>query len=281
MSDSHAFPPARGDEAELFRSFNDRLMAAVARVTRASTPHTVEDACAFAWTEFMRRQPERANCRGWLVVVARHEAWRLEHERFDASKHASVPVDDIEVASDATSPVEAIEIRHDVDAALDVITKLRPRLQRVALLRALQFSRGEISEITGDSLGRVDKLVATAGEQIREILAARRPERASSPRAERLWELEHEPPAWLVKFLGRPPRITRKAAGTQEWRRAWRRAAIALDDYRGMAGAEGFTTLTTARPADPTVRATQTKAIAAVDEYRALRDPGRNQAQER
>src|SRR5262245_42390293 len=109
MADSHRFPPARGDEAELFRDFNDRLMRAVARSAHCTTPHTIEDACAFAWTEFLRKQPDRSSCHGWLVVVAKREAWRIERERFDSERQVSHPIDEIEQADNAVSPVEEVE----------------------------------------------------------------------------------------------------------------------------------------------------------------------------
>src|SRR4051812_37358573 len=177
MADPHRFPPVRGDETELFRDFNDRLMRAVTRSARCTTPHTVEDACAFAWTEFVRRQPDRANCHGWLVVVAKREAWRIERERFDSERQVPLPIDEIERADDVISPVEEVEIRHDVGEALGVLAELRPRLQRVALLRALQYTKPEIAAITGDSVGRVDKLVSSASERIQQILDARLPQR--------------------------------------------------------------------------------------------------------
>jgi DNA-directed RNA polymerase specialized sigma24 family protein len=281
MADPHPFPPARGDEAELFRDFNDRLIRAVARSAYCTTPHTVEDACAFAWTEFMRRQPDRSSCQGWLVVVAKREAWRIERERFDSERHVPVPIDEIERADDAISPVEEVEIRHDVGEALGVLAELRPRLQRVALLRALQFTKPEIAAITGDSVGRVDKLVSTASERIQQILNARLPQRQQlAPRAERLWSLENEPPEWLASRIGGPPRLSRKSGGTIEMRRAWRRAAIALDDFRQAIGVESFESHGLARPFAPALQAVHAKAVIAIDQYESLRDPDRGRARE-
>jgi hypothetical protein len=38
----------------------------------------VDDACGFAWQQFMRHQPDRdRNWRGWLITTAEREAWRL------------------------------------------------------------------------------------------------------------------------------------------------------------------------------------------------------------
>jgi DNA-directed RNA polymerase specialized sigma24 family protein len=281
MADPHPLPPARGDEAELFRDFNGRLIRAVARSAYCTTPHTVEDACAFAWTEFMRRQPDRSSCQGWLVVVAKREAWRIERERFDSERHVPVPIDEIERADDAVSPVEEVEIRHDDGEALGVLTALRPRLQRVALLRALQFTKPEIASITGDSVGRVDKLISTASERIQQILDARLPQlQQLAPRAERLWSLENEPPGWLAARIGGPPRLSRKNGGTIEMRRAWRRAAIALDDFRQTIGVEDFESHGLARPLAPALQAVHAKAMIAIDEYESLREPDRGRARE-
>src|SRR3954471_17321226 len=71
-------PSQRGDEDALFRSFNDELMRSVRRAVGTSDAN-IEDACAIAWGQFLRYQPDRdRNWRGWLYTVAKHEAWRLE-----------------------------------------------------------------------------------------------------------------------------------------------------------------------------------------------------------
>ena len=42
---------------------------------------TVDDACAFAWVQFMRWQPDRErNWRAWLIITAEREVWRLTDE---------------------------------------------------------------------------------------------------------------------------------------------------------------------------------------------------------
>jgi DNA-directed RNA polymerase specialized sigma24 family protein len=75
--------PQRGDEGELFAEFNDSLMRAVQRRVRTSRDN-VEDACAIAWSTFLRRQPDRnRNWRGWLVTVAVREAIRLDRRDRD------------------------------------------------------------------------------------------------------------------------------------------------------------------------------------------------------
>ena len=64
----------RGDERELFLRHHQRLLRVIA--ARVSAPlATVEDACAFAWLQLVRHQPERGErLFGWLAKVAYHEA---------------------------------------------------------------------------------------------------------------------------------------------------------------------------------------------------------------
>ena len=88
MPEQTPFPPARGDEAALFRDVNAELMRTVAGTVGTSSPDVIEDAVAHAWTRFMQYQPDRSrNWRGWLFRVAQHEAWTLEAAQRD---HASL-----------------------------------------------------------------------------------------------------------------------------------------------------------------------------------------------
>jgi DNA-directed RNA polymerase specialized sigma24 family protein len=283
MADSDAFPPARGDEGDLFREFNDELLRHINSAVFDTTPQTIEDACAFAWAEFLRRQPSRdANWRGWLFRVAQREAWRIERGRLDANKHEMQPLHHVDQASDAIGVLDEIEIRNDVTEALTIVSKLRPRLRRVALLRALGHSYGQIGELTGDSATRVHALVAQASQQVDEIRAEREHSRREfPPRAERLWELENNPPDWLVDKIGRPVKPSRKFSGRTQQRRQWRRAALALDDYRRAAGAEGFEVMTTDPPANPSLRPVHASAVKATSEFHALRREERDRSRER
>jgi hypothetical protein len=86
---------------ELFRSIRQTVYSSL----------ETTDACAFAWLQFLREQPDRdQNWQGWLFRVAQREAWRLNalewkerdhvdldgklvaqpdpHDRYDADEHA-------------------------------------------------------------------------------------------------------------------------------------------------------------------------------------------------
>jgi DNA-directed RNA polymerase specialized sigma24 family protein len=274
MADPNPYPPARGDEAELFRQFNADLMRSINGAVFVSTPSTIEDACAFAWAEFLKYQPSREiNWKGWLFRTAQREAWRIERSWRDPDNHLMRNGDDVECRDPRGSVVESIEIRHDVEEALQIIAQLEPRLQRVALLRAFKYGYEQIAEVTGDSLTRVHHLATRADGAISEMLMQRRNERAAlPPRAARLWELEQDPPEWLLAKIGPLPKALRKVAGRPLQQRQWRRAAIALDDYRQLTGAEGFEAMTTEPPANPALKAPHAKAVQAMSELLALRN---------
>ena len=59
MADLHEAPPARGDEADLFRCFDRKLVRYVSGVVKVTASDTLEDACAHAWMQFMQRQSAR------------------------------------------------------------------------------------------------------------------------------------------------------------------------------------------------------------------------------
>jgi DNA-directed RNA polymerase specialized sigma24 family protein len=252
MGDRDRVVGLRGDEAELFRGFNDELVRRIGSYVIHDDPEVIVDACGFAWAQLMRHQPDRdSNWQGWLFRTAAREAWRLSREsRRDRSAIVDLGSD---VLAEEVSPVDEIEMRQDVVDALSVLAQLDLRLQRVALLRALGFKHPEIAELTGESEVPVDHLLVRAYEAMREILAERtRGERRSSPRAARLWELEHEPPSWLVDRIGLPRRASHKH-GVETERRSWRRAALALGDYRAALRPNSLGALSSAPPADPAV----------------------------
>ena len=71
------------DEPELFLAFNDDLIRHVSHAVRASR-EDIEDACAFAWVEFLRVQPDREReWRGWLFRTAQRQAWKLNARHAD------------------------------------------------------------------------------------------------------------------------------------------------------------------------------------------------------
>jgi hypothetical protein len=220
--------PLQGDEARLFDEFDAALRKRVQREVNTSHAN-IEDACAFAWLQFMRHQPDRDRAwRAWLVQVARREAFRLSRIEWRDPVRTGLPGEE-GVHSERVDPRadshQAVEVRE----AFQLIAELRPRLRPIAFLRATGHSHAEIQEATGLSHSRVGQLVQRAHDDLWQAAAERRwAEAPRAPRAERLRSLEEDPPAWLVDSLGRPPGGRDQATRLQ----LWRRAALALDDHR-------------------------------------------------
>jgi DNA-directed RNA polymerase specialized sigma24 family protein len=247
-------------------------MRTLARAVGSSSPEVIEDACAFAWAAFLEQQPDRdRNWRGWLFRTAQRQAWRLERALRETEQLQPAALDEAEV-EEVLSPVDVMEIRNDVNDALSILARLPLRLQRIALLRALGFRHEEIGQLTGYSTSRVHALVKHANRKVSEILVERsRSDESWPPRAERLWQLENRPPEWLVRKLGRPILVRGRVPSPSVRRLAWRRAALALDDYRQAAGPARFEAMTDERPSEPALRGLHAKAIRAVRAFEAER----------
>ena len=240
MDDRDRYPPARGDEAELFRLYNDELMRTVSHAVGYSTPQIVEDACSFAWAKFLQCQPDRdGNWRGWLFRTAQREVWVLEGR---AREHRTLGNEeweqDLVLAAKSMRQPDPYELRLTVNEVFEVLDHLPERLQRIALLRALGMRHRDISELTGDSRARVGQLISRANDHIEGLLDERALGQRDMPRrAQRLEQLELRPPEWLTDRIGRPPSRGRKTVSqSSATRRAWRRAALAIDDYRAAGG---------------------------------------------
>ena len=222
--------PLHGDEADLFREFNSQFVRIVQRRVNASRD-VVDDACAFAWQQFLQHQPERdRNWRAWMVRTAEREAWRLDGvER----RHTGMPVD--ELASRGRGQWETADehnhasIRLRLREALEAFARLPDRRRDIKALQITGFSYEEIAEMRGLTYTRVNRLLTEANATLRAEQERAAVTRAvGPPRAVRLEELEHDPPTWLRRAIGRRPGL----AGDRRALVAWRRAALSIDDYR-------------------------------------------------
>jgi RNA polymerase sigma factor (sigma-70 family) len=230
-------PPQQGDEGQLFQSFNDELLQRVRRLVRGASQANIEDACAVAWVQFLRYQPDRQrNWRGWLLTVARREALGLHvGERSIRHLGFAEPADHDRVPEPA-DPRPSPQLTHlEFKEALGVLDHVPERQREAARLRLVGLKYKEIAGVLGVSYGRVDKLLAAADAHIHEQLIARQQVGSGPPRLQRLQALERESPLWLTRVIGRPPDVTRGSRLL-----AWRRAALALDDYRSAVGRSRF-----------------------------------------
>ena len=228
--------PQRGDEAELFEQFHAELERQIYRLVK-TTPEVVEEACAIAWMRFVSHQPDRdRRWKGWLLTVARREAWRLDRER-----RATIPIAGPGEERGSPAVAEPADrrdpqaIRLDFVAAVDVLEQLPPRLRQIAFMRASGLHYSEIAEMHGLSRTRVNQLVARANHRIHEI-NGRVSREDLTPRGQRLYDLERDPPPWLLEALGRVPTSHDRRASAATRLLGWRRAALAIDDYRRLSG---------------------------------------------
>jgi RNA polymerase sigma factor (sigma-70 family) len=223
-----------GDEAELFREFNPHLVRIVQRRTN-SPREMVLDACAFAWEQFLQHQPDRdRNWRSWLVTTAERVAWRLHGAE---TRHLSLSLELDEHEGITTWEIadrrDPVTTRARLREALEAFARLPERRREIKALQITGFSYDEIAEMRGLTYTRVNRLLTEANAALSEQQSRTVATRLDGPpRAVRLDELEREPPEWLQRAIGRRPPIWDERRAVL----AWRRAALAIDDYRRVYG---------------------------------------------
>jgi DNA-directed RNA polymerase specialized sigma24 family protein len=192
----------------LFRAFNDDLTRVVTAAVRHVPHQTIEDACSFAWAQFLVHQPSRdRNWRSWLIRTAEREAWLLHRREGRADLRAFDG--DVQMSRTDVSVPDAVQFKDDVDEALSLIKQLQPRLQRIAMMRGLGWRYSDISEVTGDSIARIGQLASIANQEIADRRLARlNASGVASPRVARLSELESHPPVWLTRRLVAFPAVS-------------------------------------------------------------------------
>ena len=139
-------PPARGDEAELYRRHHRNLERAVAHAVNASR-ELIEEACQTAWAILLRTQPDRYAIFAWLRVVAIHEAYRLS-----AIERRELHLEDIAIEGDwETILAGRVTVEDQLEGleALRALAALPDRLRRDLSLRVGGFSYREIAAMTG------------------------------------------------------------------------------------------------------------------------------------
>jgi len=159
-------PPARGDEAELYRRHHHDLQRAVAHAVNAPR-ELIEDACQTAWAILLRTQPDRYAIFAWLRVVAIHEAYRLSAIERRTTRLASLRADHRDGEDLVADP-------HTLDDALEALEALRalaalPGRQRLDLtLKGAGYTYEEIRILTGArTFTNVNKSLVKARRRIR------------------------------------------------------------------------------------------------------------------
>jgi RNA polymerase sigma factor (sigma-70 family) len=188
---SRPIPSGRGDEAALFLEHQDFLVRVTARRFGGSQ-ELAEDACAFAWLQLLRCQPDREAVVGWLRVVARNEGLRLLRIRRREPFLEDRPC----LRSDPASgePLgwqELLPAADDIEVAVEARELLRALAglrwhQRTALtLQLAGYSYNEIAQRLGRTYTWVNRHLTEGRAELRRRSARKCPERAPSPASAR------------------------------------------------------------------------------------------------
>ena len=163
----------RGDEAELFAQHNDHLLRIVRGLVVAPEA-LIEDACAMAWEQLLRHQPNRGpTLIGWLRVVAVREAWRLSRiQRRQPGLEDAVDPDTLDTPLgetwEAVIPGSAdTERRLEAERALRVLAALPEKQRRYFALHVGGYRYEEIMQVTGATYTNVNKHLTRAREKVR------------------------------------------------------------------------------------------------------------------
>lgn len=149
-----------GDEADVFREHELALRRGVRRAV-AGPDAVVDDACAFAWLQFLRGQPDRATALGWLRTVAIREAWRLTRiEQHDAHLE-QIPNWEQLHGRDTLEPTV------DAHQLLQSVADLPHRQRRALLLLAGGHSYAEIATATDGTRDSVNSHLRRARRNLR------------------------------------------------------------------------------------------------------------------
>ena len=156
----------RLDAGKLYRLYGRSLQHAVSMRVRTSVQN-IEDACSFAWTVLIERQPPLQNAPGWLYTVATREAVKLH----DAAKRTHpIPHDARGEPIELPDPANAIAAREQLLAAQFVLdaASLTGRQRRMLALQAIGLTYTEVSERTGCTVRTVERQLSPARRRLHE-----------------------------------------------------------------------------------------------------------------
>ena len=217
-----------------------------------------------------------ANWKGWLVTVAKREAWRLnalEPREREAVRGDELPMDAVDPRD---RHGEVLEFRR----AIDELKKLPPLLQEVVVIHSQANRHQDVADLVGLSRQRVAFLLIRAAQRVAQLneerLEDERP--VASPRAARRRELEESPPEWLTNAVGRRPGRTKSDSSIVL---AWRRAALVIDDFRQGHGWSSRTDAIGAIPIDPVARRSYQRAERAIADVSEARERRKGVSRER
>lgn len=174
----------RGDGlAEFFAANHRRLARRVGYFAHGAGGTAVDDACAFAWLQLVRRTDINLDSDGysWLSAVAIHEAWRLARAH-RAEQPAGLFWPESEQAGELPEPpgLVADPLDRAIAAELhrtrvDNLAVLKPHELQALGLQALGYRYHELMALTGTSYTAVNRRITEGRARLRQIEGANFP----------------------------------------------------------------------------------------------------------
>src|SRR5690242_17793569 len=134
----------------------------------------VDDACAYAWVQLVRRMDVQLNRHGfaWLSTVALHEAWRMAAA--DRERPVGLFWPDAESEHELADPagVDGDPLQRALAAELHrvrvrSIAALEPHERQALGLQALGYDYREIAALTGASYTAVNRRISEGRARLR------------------------------------------------------------------------------------------------------------------
>ena len=165
---------ARGEQIAALHHAHARALERRVAGRAHADPHTIEDACAFAWAQLLAYQPKREHIFAWLRTTALREAWLLAaHERLEVPEAGGpTTTHDRRLEGGGADPEQALAVRE----LLAELAALSPRRRRILALQTAGYSYAEIEAITGDGPRAIDRQLRRARNQL-ERRGAKTPRR--------------------------------------------------------------------------------------------------------
>jgi RNA polymerase sigma factor (sigma-70 family) len=162
-------PVLLGDEAQLFRLHAGTLRSVVTRQVRTSSAN-IEDACAFAWVQFLRYQPPRDRLMGWLCRTAIREAITLDRRGCRCTELTEDPDVGPQLATNGSMADERLELlvaREAIAAA-----QLRDREADLLVLQLAGYSYAETARLRNLTQRTVERQLLRARRKLRSARLA-------------------------------------------------------------------------------------------------------------
>jgi DNA-directed RNA polymerase specialized sigma24 family protein len=163
--------------AQFYLRNADRLRRAISAKTSGLDSTLIEDACAFAWENLLRRPDidlERWEAYWWVYKVALRQAWALGRAVRREQPAGGLSGTDDESPEPRGADTDLADIAADrVECAVvrEVLGELHWRERRELLLYAHGLSWQEIATVTGTSYTAVNRWLARGKKALREARA--------------------------------------------------------------------------------------------------------------